>query len=482
MPFEPINAEVAQLSRELGLGYFGQPEGRSCLHQIEVDGYSLDYTGTEVEPNLITLLLKLGLVASIAGFVIRYGPLRATLMMEARTLNQRLRLALWFSGIFASGVLIRVLVPNYGAVDLGLEGSLLAGVIGGYVTGLLGGILISLPAMLNHEYLSLPLYAGIGVMGGLVRDCAVDKEDIWRFSPFFDLNLARALRKGQNYPRAGLYVLFFAAILFAEFLRQRLGHVFSHGQSLNQSPNRLFLPQGPPWAVYATTFFAVTLPLKVWANTRTEAKLEEQQRLLMQARLEALTSQINPHFLFNTLNSVSALIRTDPARARVMVQKLSRILRQRLRKHENLTPLRDELEFINDYLSIEVTRFGDKLRFVEAVETETLDMLMPSMLLQPLVENSIKHGLSAKVEGGTITLEAKRVEGRLHIAVADDGAGISQEKLAGLRAGGIGVSNVTERLKVLYGTDYRMWIESAPGQGTRIAIEVPQMQMEVAAL
>ncbi len=424
-----------------------------------------------MEPNLITLLLKLGLVASIAGFVIRYGPLRATLMMEARTLNQRLRLAMWFSGIFASGVLIRVLVPSYEAVDLGLEGSLLAGVIGGYVTGLLAGMLISVPAMFHHEYLSLPLYAGIGVMGGLVRDCAVDKEDIWRFSPLFDLNLVRALRKGQNYPRALLYLLFFAAILFAEFLRQKLGHIFSH--------NRIFLPQGPPLAVYATTFFAVTLPLKVWANTRTEAKLEEQERLLMQARLEALTSQINPHFLFNTLNSVSALIRTDPAQARVMVLKLSRILRRRLRKHENLSPLRDELEFINDYLSIEMTRFGDKLRFVEAVEAETMDMLIPSMLLQPLVENSIKHGLSGKVEGGTITLEAKRVDGRLHIVVADDGAGISQEKLASLLNRGIGVHNVTERLKVLFGTDYRMWIDSNPGQGTRIEIEVPQLQAEL---
>jgi two-component system LytT family sensor kinase len=424
-----------------------------------------------MEPNLITLLLKLGLAASIAGFVVRYGPLRATLMMESRTLNQRLRLALWFAGIFASGVGIRVMVPAYEAVDLGLEGSMLGGVIGGYVTGLIGGILISIPAMMRGEFMSLPLYAGIGVLGGLVRDCAADKEDIWRFSPLFDLNLVRALRKGQNYPRAAVYMIFFAAILLAEFLRQKLGHIFNV-----PGHTRLFLPKGPPVAVYATTFFAVTLPLKVWANTRTEAKLEEQQRLLMQARLEALTSQINPHFLFNTLNSVSALIRSDPGQAREMVIKLSRILRRRLRKHENLTPLRDELDFINDYLSIEVTRFGDKLRCVETVEPATMDMLIPSMLLQPLVENSIKHGLSGKVEGGTITLEAKLVDGRLHIVVADDGEGISQEKLAGLKETGIGVSNVTERLKVLYGSGYRMWIDSAPGQGTRIEIEVPQMQ------
>src|SRR5664279_4849155 len=112
-------------------------------------------------------MVKLGLVASMAGFVVRYGPLRETLMLEARTLNQRLRLALWFSAIFTPGVMIRVLVKSYEAVDLGLEGSLLAGVIGGYVTGLISGIVISIPAMMNHEYLSLPLFAVIGVMGGV---------------------------------------------------------------------------------------------------------------------------------------------------------------------------------------------------------------------------------------------------------------------------------------------------------------------------
>jgi len=111
-------------------------------------------------------------------------------------------------------------------------------------------------------------------------------------------------------------------------------------------------------ALYATTLFAVVLPLKIWNNTRNENKLEEQQRLLTQARLEALTSQINPHFLFNTLNSVSSLIRSDPHQARLMVLKLSRILRRLLRQAREFQPLRDELDFIEDYLSIEVARFG----------------------------------------------------------------------------------------------------------------------------
>ena len=131
----------------------------------------------------------------------------------------------------------------------------------------------------------------------------------------------------------------------------------------------------------------------------------------MEARLAALTSQINPHFLFNTLNSVSSLIRTDPNQARVMVVKLSKVLRRLLRKHENFSALRDELSFIEDYLAIEVVRFGDKLRFEKDVAEDTLDMLVPSMLLQPLVENSIKHGLEQ--QGG------RRHHPHPHAAAAD---------------------------------------------------------------
>ena len=235
-------------------------------------------------------------------------------------------------------------------------------------------------------------------------------------------------------------------------------------------------------AVYAATLFAVVLPLKIWNNTRNENKLEQQQSSLMQARLQALTSQINPHFLFNTLNSVSSLIRINPEHARLMVLKLSRILRRLLRKHDNFSPLRDELDFIEDYLAIEVARFGEKLRFEKEIDPESLDILVPSMLLQPLIENCIKHGLSNKVEGGTITLRTRLADRRLLLIVEDDGVGIPELKLANLMEQGIGVSNVNERLKVLFGTDYRMWIDSQPGRGTRIEIEVPELQPDWAAV
>jgi two-component system, LytTR family, sensor kinase len=158
------------------------------------------------------------------------------------------------------------------------------------------------------------------------------------------------------------------------------------------------------------------------------------------------------------------------------------VLRRLLRKHENFSTLRDELSFIDDYLSIEVVRFGDKLRFEKDVADDTLDMLVPSMILQPLVENSIKHGLGSKVEGGAIRIHAHRTESRLHVVVEDDGIGIPESKLATLLDHGIGVTNVNERLKVLFGNEYRMWVDSQPGRGTRIHIEVPVLETGLAAV
>lgn len=433
-----------------------------------------------LDQHLIRLLVKLGVVASLASILVRSDAFKRMLLREQRTLNQRLLLALSFASIFGTGVATRVVTRSYQAVDLGLEGSLLSGILGGYVTGLVSGVLISLPAMFNGEYLTMPLLAGVGVLGGLLRDCAPDTEEIWRFSPFFDLSIYRLFQRGHDHRRSAFQLFFLLAIIFAEFLRVTLGRFFAKSVFYLYpdwpSPHPLTIV-----IVYVTTLFAVTLPLKIWNNTRNESKLAEQQHLLMQARLDALSSQINPHFLFNTLNSVSSLIRTDPEQARAVVYKLSSILRRLLRKHENFNPLRDELSFIDDYLAIEMVRFGDKLRFEKDVAPETLDKLVPSMFLQPLVENCIRHGLSGKLGGGMIRIRSHMLEGRLHLSVEDDGVGISEVKLATLFEQGIGVSNVNERLKVLFGNDYRMYVDSKPGSGTRIEIEIPELQASAAA-
>jgi two-component system, LytTR family, sensor kinase len=427
------------------------------------------------------LLVKLAAMASIASILARFNSFKSLLMAESRTLRQRANLSLWLAAAFGASVAIRVFSErkqNYTAADLGLEGSLIAGILGGYVTGLFSGILISLPAMFKGELLTMPLFAAVGLLGGVLRDLAPDPEEIWRFTPFPELNVYRFFRERYNHRRTVFALEFMIGILVAEFVRQKMAtfpgrYIFVLAPAGANPPALLVV------AIYAFSLFVVAIPLKIWNNTRNEKKLEEQDRLLVEARLAALTSQINPHFLFNTLNSVSSLIRTDPNQARVMVLRLSKVLRRLLRKHENFNPLREELNFIEDYLAIETVRFGEKLRFERDIADDTLDMLVPSMLLQPLVENSIKHGLSKKVEGGTIRIRTFRTESRLHLLVEDDGVGIPEEKLATLLDRGIGVTNVHERLKVLFGAEYRMWVESQPGKGARIEIEVPELQQAV---
>jgi two-component system LytT family sensor kinase len=257
-------------------------------------------------------------------------------------------------------------------------------------------------------------------------------------------------------------------------------------------PKRLFAndPVAPTpvalLALFAFVVATIAVPIKVWNNARIEMKLEEQERLLLEARLDALQSQVNPHFLFNTLNSISSLVRFDPDRARELIVKLSKILRRLLGKHGDFVPLREEIEFIDDYLDIEVVRFGrDKLRICKDLDSDTLDIVIPSMLLQPLVENSIKHGLAPKVDGGSITLRSRIQEGKLVIQVEDDGVGMSAPPAVAAHSmssgAGIGMMNVAERLHVLFGDEGKMTVQSRDIQGTLVIVELPVLQQEVAA-
>ena len=214
---------------------------------------------------------------------------------------------------------------------------------------------------------------------------------------------------------------------------------------------------------------------------RIQIKLEEQERLLLHARMEALQNQINPHFLFNTLNSISSLVRFDPDMARDVIFKLATILRRLLNSSEAFAPLREEFEFIDNYLDIEVVRFGrDKLRVVKELDPASLDVVVPSMLLQPLVENSIKHGLAS--EGGGrqhLTCAAALVDSRLIIEVEDDGVGMGGAQLeesSSWSGMGIGMANISERLQVLYGDTARMTIDSHEGKGTLIRIRLPLVE------
>jgi two-component system LytT family sensor kinase len=426
------------------------------------------------EQHIVILFVKLAVAASLASILTRSGSFQRMLMREERTITQRVQMAVVCAGIFCAGVATRVLTNNaYEAVDLGLEGSLVMGMLGGYITGLVAGVLISLPAVV-HEPLSMFLFASVGVMGGLLRDAAPDKEFLWKITTFPDLAFWRLIRK-TDLRLPAFSVGCTVVILLAEGLRYLLATAFQ-GQYLFALEYE-WRNDGPlvKAAIFASTFFATVLPIKIWNSNRNERNLELQQMRLNEARLAALSSQINPHFLFNTLNSIASLIRMNPEQARQVIYKLSKILRRLLRQQDNLTTLGEELSFIDDYLAIEMVRFGDKLKFIKEIDPSTVDRMVPSMLLQPLIENSIRHGLANKVEGGTIKVRSELAGTVLKVFVEDDGVGIPENRLEHLfEQQGVGVNNVNERLKVLYGERYRMWIDSRPGEGTSTGLEIPE--------
>jgi two-component system LytT family sensor kinase len=426
---------------------------------------------------LFTLLLKVGMAASLAALLVRSSTFRKVLYTETRDSDLKLKLVLFLTPAFAMGVLLRLMGSPYRFADLMLEGSFILGLLGGRVVGLLGGSLVSLPAFFHHEWLSTPIAALAGLAGGLIRQAMPNQEDMWRFGPFTFVNLPRWLWRMARHATATWEMLPLAGCVVLELGRLAIGH--GH-------PQWLFFIAPPNWwsigLLLLATVMAISVPIKIWNNTRIEMNLEQHQQLLLKARMDALSSQINPHFLFNTLNTVSSLIRYDPDSARIVLIKLSNILRRLLRKHETFVPLKEELGFVDDYLDIEVARFGrDNLQIFKHVETQTLDTFVPSMLLQPIVENSIKHGLAAKIEGGQITIRTSSVEGRLVIEIEDNGIGIPEERMPQVYVDGIGISNVHERLRVLYGGDFRMDISSQEGAGTRIRIEVPELVSELPA-
>ena len=439
------------------------------------------------QEQLAALLLKVAVATSLASIVMRFGPMQRMLLRDERTLRERLQLAFIFALLFGLSAEIRILSHDkYQAIDLALEGSVIAGILGGYVSGLITGLCASIPDMFDQKWMSMPLFSAAGIIGAVIHDLAPRQEDIWYFSPFVDLNLWRLFRQLLRLKRdviqrrlaelAAFNVACNFLVVLVEALRWGVRENFP-------VHNTFFLFEYPPqhfkvsFAYCAgATLFAVSLPIRVWSSFRAERQLETQDARLTEARLAALTNQINPHFLFNTLNSIATLIRINPESARSMIYRLSKILRRLLRKTENYSALREEIAFIDDYLAIEMVRFGEKLKFQKEIEPATLSRLVPSMILQPIIENSIRHGLANKVEGGTVRLRAWLEGTRLNISVEDDGVGIDEDKLGALFESGIGVSNVNERLRVLFGAGYRMAVDSTPGEGTKTRIEIPELE------
>jgi hypothetical protein len=217
--------------------------------------------------------------------------------------------------------------------------------------------------------------------------------------------------------------------------------------------------------------------IKHYQALQTEReRVLEAESLARQARLQALRYQLNPHFLFNTLNSISVFISEgDSSAANGMLTQLARLLRSTL--DEDISqeiPLRREIAITQEYLAIEKTRLGSRLELMFSISPETIDVLVPVLLLQPLVENAIRHGIGRRPEGGTLKIETYIVRERLHINVSDDGVGATEIDHKEERPrGGIGVANTIERLRVLYGKNHGLAVTWPPDGGCRIELEFP---------
>jgi len=434
----------------------------------------MDRTLSQDQLVLVTLLVKLGVMASIASLLGRFAAFKRLLHREELSLKEKWIFALFAGMLLSSGVGIRILI-NYDAADLSLSGTLLIGLLAGPVAGAAVGLMVGAPAAVHGEFFALPMGVLYGVAGGIVRELC-RKEDIWSFSPFVFLNLYRI---GKTAIRDRIFdwqIVIFAVTVALESLRIFVGSELAPGLVFYLSSTNAWVMV----AIYICTLSCLGIPLKIWNNIRLEQKLAERDLLVVRARLKALSSQINPHFLFNTLNTVASAIRTDPEVARRLIRKLSSILRKLLQEPESFIPLREELEFIDSYLDIESVRFGSgKLIVEKQIDGAVLESFVPSMIVQPLVENAIKHGISKRLEGGRIIIRAHRDNRLAIIEIEDNGTGLPQEAPEGGGGDGLGIglTNVNERLKVIYGERCQLGLTRIPGRGTLARLEIPEVDL-----
>jgi len=221
---------------------------------------------------------------------------------------------------------------------------------------------------------------------------------------------------------------------------------------------------------------------QLFSNQLELGEIENHRRLAAAAEIKALQAQINPHFLFNAISTIKSYIRTDPGVASQLLVHLAEFFRKTTSTAVREVPLAVELEHCEAYLAIEKARFEERIRMRYSIDEAALSCPVPPLILQPLVENGIRHGILPKETGGEITISATMGSHDLHIRVADNGVGMSQEKVAGLlseqstssREGlGIALKNVNSRLIALYGTERALSIESEPGIGTTISFSIP---------
>ncbi len=236
--------------------------------------------------------------------------------------------------------------------------------------------------------------------------------------------------------------------------------------------------------------FQIALGLADLFSTQLELEdIQLKTQLLAQAEIKRLQSQIRPHFLFNSLNTITSFCRTNPGKARDLLIDLSSYLRKSLENHKDFVTVADELQQVRSYLAIEKARFGERINVSLDIETGCEGWPVPPLIIQPLVENAVKHGIAVKEDGGSIQVKVLKHNSELHVSVQDDGVGMAKEqsenifKKNGLEysADGIGLKNINQRMEQIYGPQYKIVIDSRPESGTTVHLRVPMVTSEIMA-
>lgn len=349
--------------------------------------------------------------------------------------------------------------------------------IGGWT---LFGLFFACQASINNAYFGRPVAFKQTLVPWLI--CAY----IWAALSPFVIKLARRFPLGREKLLRGLSVHLFAGIIFS--LLQLTVYVFVR-QWLSGDLSKPFFPWQSFQKILVVEFHANFLLyytiVGLWQaydyyrrfreRERRAAQLEVEaaqlETQLAQAQLDALKMQLHPHFLFNTLNSISVLMRDDWEAANRMLVRLSELLRVTLKSEfQQEIPLRRELEFLRGYLEIEQMRFQDRLMVDFDVEQEILEAQVPNLILQPLVENAVRHGIAPRVEAGLIQVQVRRRNGFVELRVSDNGGGLNKSQSP---TGGIGLSNTRKRLEKLYGEQSRFEISSRANGGFQVKITIP---------
>ncbi len=261
----------------------------------------------------------------------------------------------------------------------------------------------------------------------------------------------------------------------------RMATYWMVGESLltwrHEAQEMLFLDFDWEMMTYWTIVGAGTAMKYMHEARVRELSAAQLETRLVEARLHTLQRQMQPHFLFNTLNTISALMHRDVEAADAMIARLSDLLRMSLhRVGVQEVPLKDELDFLSKYLEIEQTRFRDRLTVVFDVQADTLDALVPNLLLQPLVENAIKHGIGPRPTPGQIAVRARRNGALLELDVQDNGVGLSAARLTDFNRG-VGLSNTRSRLDHLYGSLHRFEFRQPAEGGLLVCIAIPMAEL-----